>query len=156
MTKKLDTPRYTRKNLAHYDADFYNWTIDQDFNERDLYIQDTDAVIRDRKGNLMFVEIKRRNYEPKPYQKRNMKIINAIMKAGIAALEGNIEITIDGKRENHNVTYHGYKLLQLSGDSFYSSDFTLNGRQVSSDQLADTIGFGNYNSSATGAIDYEY
>lgn len=155
MTKQIDQ-QYKRKYLANYDADFYNWTIDQNFSKRDLYIQDTDAVIRDRKDNLMLLEIKRRNYSPKPYQKRNMKIIDAIMRAGIAALGGNVGITIDGQNEHHNVTYHGYKLLQLSGDSFYNSDFTLNGQQITSDQLADAISFGNCNCSATAAIDFEY
>lgn len=155
MTKQINTTHYTRKYLEHYDADFYHWTIDQDFDPASLWIQDTDAVIRDRNDNLMLLEIKRRNYSPKPYQKRNMKIINAIMRAGIAALGGNVNITIDGQREQHKVTYHGYKLLQLSGDSFYSSDFMLNGEPISSEQLAEIISFGNYTSSATGAIDYE-
>lgn len=132
---------YKDKDLSHYDADFYHWTIDQHFDKKSFWIQDIDALVRDRNDNLMLLEIKRRNYSPKPYQKRNMKILDHILRAGIEALNGNIDISIDGKSENHQVNYHGFKLLQLSGDSFSDSDFKLNGRNVTSDQLAKLLSF---------------
>jgi len=139
---KAKKDQYRGKALEHYDADFYNWTIDHELGDpRDLWISDLDAMIRDRQDNFRLIEIKRRNFEPKPYQARNMAILDRIFTYFMDHTGGNVEIVINGRKERHKVTYHGFDLLQLSGPSFYESDFTLNGKPVSDQELADILAF---------------
>ena len=136
------TKTYSGKYLASYDADFYRWTMAQKLaSPHDLYMSDIDAMIRDRAGNIRLLEIKRLNYEPKPYQARNMALLDAILKAGIEALAGKVEIEINGRRERHNIKYHGFNLLQLSGESFFSSEFTLDGEAMNASQLSQQLNF---------------
>ena len=138
----MDSKTYTGKYLAAYDADFYRWTMAQKLaSPHDLYMSDIDAMIRDRAGNIRLLEIKRLNYEPKPYQARNMALLDAILKAGIEALAGRVEIEINGRRERHSVTYHGFNLLQLSGESFFDSEFTLDGSAMDASQLSQQLNF---------------
>jgi hypothetical protein len=138
--------QYKNKNLTHYDADFYRWTkATLNTSERNLWIQDIDSLIRDRDDNLMLLEIKRRGYDPKGYQRRNMLILDELIKAGLDALASNVTISINGYQECHQVSYHGFNLLQLSGDSFFDSSFYFNGQDISSDRLADLLSFGRSN-----------
>lgn len=137
------TVQYRHKDLTHYDADFYRWTkATLNTSEKDLWIQDIDSLIRDRDDNLMLLEIKRRDYNPKGYQRRNMLILDQIIKAGLNALGDNVTISIGGKTERHQVNYQGFNLLQLSGDSFFDSSFKFNGQDISSDDLAKLLSFG--------------
>lgn len=139
--------QYTSKFLDSYDRDFYDWTIDNELGDpRDLWISDIDAIVRDRNDNLMLLEIKRNNYQPKPYQRRNMAIIEEIMRVGIEALGGRVEIEINGRREVHNVAFHGFKLLQLSGVKFGDSKFTVDGHELSATELLELLRFGNVDS----------
>lgn len=138
----MDT-QYKNKNLKHYDADFYTWTKETlNTSERNLWIQDIDSLIRDRDDNLMLLEIKRRDFDPKGYQRRNMLILDEIIKAGLNALDDSVKISVNGYIERHQVKYHGFNLLQLSGDSFFNSRFRLNGEEISSEQLAQELSFG--------------
>lgn len=134
------------------DWDFWDWTFSQALGDpRDLWISDLDAVIRDRSDNLLLIEIKRRNSEIKPYQLRNMRILDALIRAGIKATGGVVEIEIGGKREKHRVNFHGARLLQLSKESFFNSAFKIDGDQVSPEELAQILSFGRCNQSATGS-----
>lgn len=138
----METKTYSGKRLEHYDADFYRWTMAQKLaSPHDLYMSDIDAMIRDRAGNIRLLEIKRLNYEPKPYQARNMALLDAILKAGIEALAGKVEIEINGRRERHSITYHGFNLLQVSGESFFNSEFTLDGEAMNASQLSQQLKF---------------
>lgn len=140
MTKKTYP---ATKALEHYDADFYHWTIGKLGASFDLWIQDIDGLIRDRHGNLMLLEIKRRDYTPKPYQARNMALIDEILRAGIDQLGGVVKITINGKTETHALRYHGFKLLQLSGETFDGSKFTIDGKPISAEDLVKLLRFEN-------------
>ena len=140
MTKKTYP---VAKALEHYDADFYHWTMGKLGGCSDLWIQDIDGLIRDRKGNIMLLEIKRRDYNPKPYQGRNMALIDEILKAGIEALGNQVKIIINGKIETHTIRYHGFKLLQLSGETFDGSKFTIDGKPISTEDLIKLLRFGN-------------
>ena len=147
---------YRGKVLDQYDRDFYEWTIDRRLGDPfNLWIQDIDGLVRDRKGNLLLLEIKRRNFEPKPYQARNMAILDEILKAGIEALGGKVTITQGDRLEVHEITFHGFKLLQLSGDRFAQSDFTLDGEPISAEDLVKTLSFGEVScTAASAASDY--
>jgi hypothetical protein len=153
MKTKNETDEKKRADRSgKVDWDFWDWTFSQALGDpRDLWISDLDAVIRDRADNLLLIEIKRRDAEIKPYQLRNMRIIDALIKAGIKATGGVVEIEIDGRREKHKVTFHGAKLLQLSKDSFFNSAFKIDGDQVSPEELAQILSFGRCAQTATGS-----
>ena len=70
-----------------------------------------------------------------------MALLDAILKAGIEALAGRVEIEINGRRERHSVTYHGFNLLQLSGDSFFNSEFTFDGETMDASAIGDLLKF---------------
>ena len=55
-----------------------------------------------------------------------------------------MKITIDGKTETHTIRYHGFKLLQLSGETFDGSKFTIDGKPISTEDLVKLLRFGNY------------
>jgi len=134
--------QYTGKNLKYYDGDFYAWTIDQALADaRDLYICDVDAMVRDRRGNLRLLEIKRNDFDPKPYQARNIAILDTIIRQWQDITGGDLEIEIGGRIERHNITYHGYNVLRLSNASFFDSTFTLDGEPITGGDLADLLRF---------------
>jgi hypothetical protein len=134
--------QYTGKNLKYYDGDFYTWTIDQALADaRDLYICDVDAVVRDRRGNLRLLEIKRNDFDPKPYQERNIAILDAIIRQWQDITGGELEIEIGGRIERHTIAYHGFNVLRLSNESFYTSTFTLDGEPITGEALADLLRF---------------
>ena len=131
------------KALEHYDADFFNWTMGKLGDCFDFWIQDIDGLVRDRKGNILLLEIKRRDYTPKPYQERNMALLDEIIKAGIDQLGGQVQITVNGKKETHTIHYHGFKLLQLSGETFNDSNFTVDGKPINAEDLVKLLRFEN-------------
>lgn len=134
---------YTAKHLRadNYDTDFYQFC--QNLRpSRELFIQDVDALIRDRNDNFRLLEIKRNNYNLKGYQRRNILILDALLKAGIAATGGRIELTLPaGQKEVHNVKFHGYNVLKLSGNSFDNSGFNFDDKEVSKQGLIDILNF---------------
>jgi len=109
--------------------------------EPDYWVMDADAVIRDREGNIMMLEIKRNNYKPKPHQVRTMKIIDQVFKFFMENSDGTVTIEIDGRKEVHPVNWAGYNLLQLSGTSFFDSDFRWNGELVTTEELIRKLSF---------------
>lgn len=133
---------YTGKSLKYYDGDFYRWTIERNLGEPlDLYMCDVDVLIRDRRGNLRLVEIKRNGFDPKPYQERNIAILDTIIREWQDMTGGEIEIEIGGRIERHNIEYHGYNVLRLSNESFFTSTFTLDGEPITGEELADLLRF---------------
>lgn len=133
---------YTGKSLKYYDGDFYRWTIERNLGEPlDLYMCDVDAMIRDRRGNLRLLEIKRNDFDPKPYQARNIAILDTIIRQWQDITGGDLEIEIGGRIERHNITYHGYNVLRLSNASFFDSTFTLDGDPITGGDLADLLRF---------------
>ena len=138
MTAKTYSPN---KALQNYDADFYHWTTRLLGNCSDFWIQDVDALLRTRDGDMMMLELKRYDYEPKPYQGRNMALLDEILKAGIEALGGKVKINYNGRIETHEIRWHGFKLLQLSGQTFDNSTFTLDGQSISTEDLVRLLSF---------------
>jgi len=144
--KTTKKSQYKGKALEHYDRDFYEWTIDHSIGDpRDLWISDLDAMVRDRDNNFQLIEIKRNNYVPKPYQLRNMKILDEIFKYFMHHTNGEVRIQVNGRKEKHKVKYYGFNLLQLSGPSFFESTFHWNGQEISSQALKELLSFKSSN-----------
>lgn len=137
------TNDYKGKYLADYDHDFYNWSIANLPSAKNFYVQDIDALIRSRSGGLQLLEIKRNGFTPKPYQKRNMLLIDAILKHFFETTDGVVTIEINGKIENHSLSYSGYNLLQLTSTSFTNSNFVWNGEHITTNELIENLNFTN-------------
>ena len=147
--KRADGDQSKRSGL---DRDFYDWTFAQRLGAPlDYWITDVDGVIRDRAGNLQLLEIKRKDAQIKPHQARTIAILDALIKAGIKATGGVVEIEIGGKCEKHRVNYHGARFLQLSRVSFFDSEFKLNGKPITAQELTQILSFEERNQSATGS-----
>jgi hypothetical protein len=132
-------PSYTKKatNYAgNYDNGFLEFCQKFLPDELHYWVMDIDTfVIRKRSGAFMLLELKRNGYDLKSHQKRTIKIINAIMRAGMAKTKGFVKLEMHGKKERHKVTYRGYNVLTLSGISFEDSNFKWNGRYIEPDAL---------------------
>ena len=72
-----------------------------------------------------------------------MALLDEILRAGIDQLGGVVKIKINGKTETHTIRYHGFKLLQLSGETFDGSKFTIDGKPISAEDLVKLLRFGN-------------
>jgi len=139
-TKTL-TKTYSGKYLPDYDRDFLQWSQSYLPEARRFFIQDVDALIRDRSNNIRFLEIKRKGYLPKAYQLRTMLIIDQVFKRFMENTTGRVTINFRGNIERHKINYHGYNLLQLPGVSFSDGQFLFDGRPVSSQELVKILSF---------------
>jgi len=152
MKSKNDKDKYDQASRSGIDLDFYRWTISRSLGAPlDYWITDVDGVIRDRAGNLQLLEIKRKNAELKAHQARTIAILDALIRAGIEALGGVAEIEINGRKERHKINYHGAKVLQLSGVSFFDSEFKIDGRKVTPEELSELLKFDERNQTAAGS-----
>jgi hypothetical protein len=135
-----------------------NWLFDYDWHEwtannlrKDRYtITDIDAVIRDTTDNgtnrIMLVEKKAFNSEPRECQCISYRILDALIKKGIEASGGEIEIKICGRMQQTKIEYRGTHLLQLSNATFDESEFKFDRETVSLSELIDTLNFTNQTS----------
>ena len=140
-SKTIDPPQYAGKYLADYDADFYRWSVANLPDARNYFIQDSDALIRSRSGGLQLIEIKRKSFRPKPYQERNIRILDEIIRHYFETTDGNVTIEINGRKETHSLSYFGFNLLQLTNTSFKNSSFVWNGEHVTEDDLIEKLSF---------------
>ena len=127
------------RHADKYDSDWHDFT--KEYLPDTLLIQDIDSVIRDRKGNIMFLEIKRNGAPINPFQRYTAAIVNCVFGAIVNLTGGMIVISILGKRQRHRIKFHGFHLLQLSGDSFNNSTFKLDGKPISKTDLIDFLSF---------------
>lgn len=127
------------RHADKYDSDWHDFT--KEHLPDTLFIQDVDSVIRDREGNIMFLEIKRNGAPVKPFQRITAKIIHCVFAVLLNSTGGIIRISVMGKPQRHRIKFHGYHLLQLSNDSFYNSTFRLDGKPISKPDLIEFLSF---------------
>ena len=133
---------YTSKNTAFYDAEFLQFCQAHLPSEINFWVNDLDMfAIRQRAGDMMFLELKKNGYAPKPNQVRGFKIIDALMRAGQRALGGWVTISINDKEEHHRVNYRGFFLVTLTGATFDASDIYWGAELISKDELIKRLSF---------------
>ena len=129
------------------DYDYHNWTKNNLRNDGRFTISDIDSVIRDRTNDnvnrIMILEKKCFNAEVKECQAVTYRLIDALIRKGLEACNGEIEIKICGKNQKTKVEYLGTHLLQLSDATFEQSDFKFDRKDVNLSQLIDTLNFTN-------------
>ena len=128
------------------DYDWHEWTANNLRNDK-FTITDIDAVIRDTTDNgtnrIMLIEKKCYDAEPKECQCITYRILDALIREGLKATDGKVNIKICGKMREQKIEYLGTHLLQLSNATFEESDFKFDRKDVDLSQLIDTLNFKN-------------
>ena len=141
-----------KQNEMLADYDFHNWTRENLRNDGRFTISDIDSVIRDRTDDnvnrIMILEKKAYNSEVKECQAITYRIIDALIREGLKACGGTIEIEICGRKQPTKVEFLGTHLLQLSNATFDESEFKFDRKDVNLSQLIDTLNFTNQNISS--------
>jgi len=129
------------------DYDYHNWTKENLRNDGRYTISDIDSVIRDRTDDgtnrIMLIEKKCFNAEPRENQKITYRILDALIREGLKACNGTIEIEICGRKQPTKVDFLGTHLLQLSDATFENSDFKFDRKDVDISTLIQTLNFTN-------------
>jgi len=132
-------PKYTGKATqyaANYDAGFLDFCQTFLPDAFSFWVTDIDTfVIRKRTGKFMFLELKRNGYQVKEHQARTIKIVNALLSAGMGKTKGWVKIKEGGQVKKYKVQFEGYNILTLSGTSFEDSNFKWNGRWIEPEEL---------------------
>jgi len=144
MTKMKHSKEKQNDMLADYN--WHEWTANN--LRKDKYtITDIDAVIRDTTDNgtnrIMLIEKKCFNADVKESQAVTYRIIDALIREGLKACDGKVDIKICGKMRETKVEYLGTHLLQLSNETFENSDFKFDRKDVDLSQLIDKLNFTN-------------
>ena len=135
-----------KQNEFLADYDWHEWTANNLRNDK-FTITDVDAVLRDTTDNgtnrIMLIEKKCYDAEPKECQCITYRILEALIREGLAACDGKVNIKICGKMRETKVQYLGTHLLQLSNATFEESEFKFDRESESQSQQIDTLNFTN-------------
>ena len=144
---KPKTKTHYAKNTNHIsDEDFKKWTADNlPTGKSGFYVTDLDAIIRDKKGNLMLLEKKCQNAVCSDNQNITLQIINYLIERGAQACGSRVPVSINGETKIFPIRFHGAHLLQLSGEKFDGSVLRFDRQLVSTSQLIDILSFKNFN-----------
>jgi len=135
-----------KQNSMLADYDWHEWTA-TNLRKDKFTITDVDAVLRDTMpdgtNRIMLIEKKCYDAEPRECQCITYRILDALIKEGLKATDGKVNIKICGKMRETNVQYLGTHLLQLSNATFEESEFKFDRKDVNLSQLIDTLNFTN-------------
>jgi hypothetical protein len=129
------------------DYDWHEWTANN--LRKDRYtITDIDAVIRDTMpdgtNRIQIIEKKAFNSEPRECQCITYRILDALIREGLKATDGKVNIKICGRMQQISVEYLGTHLLQLSNATFDQSEFKFDREDVDLSTLIDKLNFTNH------------
>ena len=128
------------------DYDWHEWTANNLRNDK-FTITDIDAVLRDTMpdgtNRIMLLELKRYFAEPRENQCITYRILDALIREGLKATDGKVNIKICGKMREQKIEYLGTHLLQLSNATFEESSYKFDRRDMDLSQLIDTLNFTN-------------
>ena len=93
---------------------------------------DLDLILRDKTGNIMLLETKRRFAKVKDHQAITFQILDAALRR----LNGEtIKVKAFGTKINVPIKYKGFKLLQFKNTTFEDGDVFLNGQRMSEEEI---------------------
>lgn len=132
-----------RKTKYAPDGDFMDWCGKNLPSPISYYITDFDSIIRNRKGCIITMEIKRKMSSLKPAQAITQGLIDSLL---TQANGKKISVTPYGKDSSIDITidYKGYYLVQLSSTNFTNSDFYINGVKVTEQRLIEILSFKDF------------
>ena len=109
------------------------WTAEHLPDCESYFISDIDMLIRDRAGNLLLAEIKRRGAEMNHHQRTTYELLDELIKAGIQANPKGI--IIPSMRYPLKLKYKGIHLLQFENTTFEDGQIYWDKKQITPDQL---------------------
>ena len=144
-TKTKET-HYAKNTDFVDDPDFKQWTAENlPTGKSGFYVTDLDAIIRDRKGNLMILEKKCQNAVCSDNQNITLQIINYLIERGAQACGGRVPVSMNGETKIFPIRFHGAHLLQLSGEKFDGSVLRFDRQLVTTSKLIDILSFKDFN-----------
>lgn len=135
--KKQPPGRRTDHAPDPYLYDFFYQNLPDGFQ---YFVTDLDLVIRNRAGDLMLVEVKRKNADPPIHQRVTLAILDKLIRAGLKQFPGG-RIPVDGWTVN--VSYHGCHLLQFENTTAEDGRVYWDREEVNFSQLIDRLSFGD-------------
>lgn len=131
--------RGTRRRTEHVgpETELFDWFGANLPNAHHFYVTDLDMIIRDRSGNLMLVEVKRKGFKTKHHQKRTFQVLDRLIRAGIKATLGKVHV--DGFPMP--VTYKGLHLLEFENTNFEDGQVRWDNREIDEFKLIQILSF---------------
>ena len=115
------------------------WTRENLPEPENYYITDADMIIRNRNGNLMLIEVKRRNAEMRSAQRATYQILDALIRSGADVNKAGLKI--DCMRFPVKIKYKGFHLLQFENTTFKDGRVFWDHCEVSEQQLTEILSF---------------
>lgn len=116
-----------------------SWTAENLPEAFTYFLTDLDLIVRDRKGNLMLVEIKRRAAEMDTHQQATYELFDALIKLGIEASPQGVKVA--SLRFPIRPTYQGFHLLQFENTTFENGAIYWDNQPVTPEQLKQILSF---------------
>ena len=110
-----------------------DWTAEHLPDCQSFYISDIDMLVRDRAGNFLIAEIKRRGAEMNHHQRTTYELLDKLIRAGIKANPKGI--IIPSMRYPVKLNYKGVHLLQFENTSFEDGQIFWDKTPITPDKL---------------------
>jgi hypothetical protein len=134
------TTGQARRRTQHApDAYLMDWTAENLPSCESFFITDLDMVVRDRKGNMLIAEVKRRSATMTPQQRTTYELISELIKEGIKANPDGI--IVPSMRYPVKVNYLGVHLLQFENTTFEDGQIFWDKTPISTEQLKGILSF---------------
>ena len=116
-----------------------DWTAEHLPDCQSFYISDIDMLVRDRAGNFLIAEIKRRGAEMNHHQRATYELLDELIKAGIQANPKGI--IIPSMRYPLKLKYKGIHLLQFENTTFEDGQIFWDKKQITPEHLEQILNF---------------
>ncbi len=128
------------KEIGEHSPDqyFQNWTARNLPSCKNYWISDVDAILRDRRGNIAIVEIKRYQSSITTSQSITYQILDYALKSINKTL---VPVSIHGGAMQIPVKYKGFYLVQFEKTSFEDGKVFLNYRESSEKEIIELFSF---------------
>lgn len=121
------------------DPYLFEWTATNLPTANNYFITDIDMIIRSRSGQIMIVEIKRRNATVNGHQRTTYEILDQCLQAGIDAHKAGF--VLPSMQYPVKLQYLGFHVLQFENTTFEDGPIYWDGQQISVDQVKQILSF---------------
>lgn len=135
----MDTITHTyRKTSYSSDPGFFDWTSTNLPDPGSYWITDVDAVIRDRQGRVLLLEIKRQRANVKTHQAVTLAALDYALRQ---ANGKTFTATVNGRTISQTIDYQGCYVLQFEKTGFEDGAVYLNGQEVTEAEVRRVLSF---------------
>lgn len=131
----------TTVRTAHSPDEYvHKWTLLNLPDAKNFYINDIDLTIRNRKGCLMIVEVKRKMAKPSTVQSFTYQMLDqCFQKSNGDTIK--LKLPNTNKKVSFKLKYHGYHLLQFENTTFENGRVYFDNKEVTEKELIDILSF---------------